>query len=199
MVKRYYITDADVKEFLRNKEQIIDSCKEKIINIKKDLENNNEMIEAVSLSSKPITDMPKGNGGIIDLSSTFERYEKKLKEREEEYKELLWYVMAKEEAVRRVWACLYLLNDPYYWIMNKLYVEGNLYAAVEYDYGKSHKQFETKRKEAIESILDLYYHCDMTTDQMILKANSITHNDVFIKSKSKENEMEQLNLEDMFG
>lgn len=199
MTERYFITDADVKIYLRSKDQIIDGCKEKILNIKKDLRNNNELIEAVSLKSKTISDMPRGNGGKEDLFTTFLKYEKKLREREAEYKMLMWYVMEKEEAVRRVWACFYLLDDPYYWILKKLYVEGNLYAAVEVDFGKSHKQFETKRKEAIDSILDMYYHSDMPTEQMCIKAENKFHDDSFIKRQSKGEEMQQLNLEDMFG
>ena len=87
------------------------------------------------------------------------QYNRQICNRNEEIRKIMWELVEEEDSISRLWACFYALNDPFYSILNALYVENQLYQAVENNFDMSHKTFEKYRQRGIELLL-LFYNSD---------------------------------------
>lgn len=164
---RLTIDNKTVIDILRNREQKLHSIHNKIYDIKKDVSDTDDIIMMVSLASKTVSDMPKGTGSHAGLEQTYEKYQKKLKERQEVSNVIMWNLILQEERIERVWHAYLALDDPYYSIVDKMYVHGEKYEAVEKESGYSRQVFEKYRKEAIRLIV-LFYNSDKTDADLMM-------------------------------
>lgn len=149
------ISENEVKDILKNKETMLNSIHEKLFMVRHDLMQHREIIEMVCLSS-PISGVSGPKGVHKDLSDVYEKYQNTLNRRRTEYKALFRQMVRKEDKINRVWGAFLTLDDPYYWILNELYVHNRLYTDVESCSGMSHRIFEEKRKDGIRQIIRLY-------------------------------------------
>lgn len=149
------ITENEVKKILKNKETMINSLRGKFFSVRHDLMQQREVIEMVCLSS-PISGVAGPKGSHKDLTDVYEKYQDTLTRRRIEYKALLRQLVRQEERINRVWEAFLALEEPYYGILNALYVHNRLYSDVESCSGLSHRIFEEKRKEGIRQIIRLF-------------------------------------------
>lgn len=151
------VTEWEVKHILRNRELLRASIQDKISTIQHDIIWGNDVIEMVSLPCKQLSDVPKARNRYTDIGDVYEKYQKKLEQRQMELKQMLNLLFIKEEKIERVWGSYLALDEPYYSIVNKMYVQNELYATVEAESGYSRHVFEKYRKEAISLIERFYY------------------------------------------
>lgn len=151
------IGEAEVKDILRHKEKKIESIHRKMLSLYQELENHEEMIlSAVALPSAEINGMPGKKGGHKDLGDMLLQYKRQAYRRREELLKIMWELVEEEERINRIWACFHALQEPYYSILYELYVQSQLYEAVESNFQMSHKTFEKQRQFGIRSIIKFY-------------------------------------------
>lgn len=155
-MNRLPVTDKEVKEILQNRPKIIASIHTRMDYLSKDIVKTDDIISAVSLRSKHLSDLPTGKGGHKDIFKEFENYQSLLLRRDREYAEAIRNLIMQEERVERVWLCFNALEAEEFTILNKLYVLNELYATVEKLSGLTHPVFEKHRKSAIQNIIRLY-------------------------------------------
>ena len=191
--------EEKVKDILRTYPDKIENIRKKMLSLYKETESE-EVLSAVALPPINMSGMPGGKGNHKDLSDVLLAYKQQLYKRNEEVREMMWELTAEDEMVRRVWACFHVLDDPYYSVLNALYVENQLYAAVENSFGVSHKTFEKYRKDGIELLIRFYESGDSVSDLMrkyrCKKRNTVKKR---AAEKIKEKEYSQMNLMDMIG
>lgn len=170
-MKRITITEQEVKNILRNREILLLSIHQKMSVIEQDMEKTDDMIETMSMPANLMSGMPRSSGTQKDLGDVYRNYKKILKQRNEDYKSMYWELVLKEEMIERVWDAYMRLEEPYYSIINKMYVQSMLYAAVERESGWSRQVFEKKRKKGVRLIVDKVNHQqDEMDDILSLKA-----------------------------
>lgn len=149
------MTEQEVKEILRNRESLLISIHQKMSVIEQDMTKTDDMIEIMSMPANPISGMPRSFGKQKDLGDVYGNYKKILKQRNEDYKMMYWQLILKEELIEQVWEAYMRLEEPYYSIINRMYVQSMLYATVERESGWSRQVFEKKRKKGIQLIVDM--------------------------------------------
>ena len=149
------MTEQKVKEILRNREVLLTSIHQKMLTIEQDMAKTDDMIQTMSLPTSFLSGMPKeGSAKQKDLSDVYGNYEKILKQRNEDYKTMFLELIVQEQMIEQVWNAYMRLEEPYYSIINKMYVQSMLYATVESESGWSRQVFEKKRKKGIQLIVD---------------------------------------------
>ncbi len=148
------MTEQEVKEILRNRETLLISIHQKMSAIEQDMAKTDDMIETMSMPANSMSGMPRGSGKQKDLGDVYRNYKKILKRRNEDYRTMFLELVLKEEMIERVWEAYMRLEEPYYSIINRMYVQSMLYAAVERESGWSRQVFEKKRKKGIQLIVD---------------------------------------------
>lgn len=153
------LDEAAVKDILQNREKKIDNIHRKMISLYQELERNDEVLETVAYPKTELSGMSGGKGNNKDLGDVLLQYNRQICNRNEEIRKIMWELVEEEDSISRLWACFYALNDPFYSILNALYVENQLYQAVENNFDMSHKTFEKYRQRGIELLL-LFYNSD---------------------------------------
>lgn len=155
------VSREEVKDILRNRDQKLKSIHDKVLSLYRELSDIQEM--------RPIDVLPSagpygGDGGghtqYKDPHDVYEAYQKQVHQRRLDIREILWELKGREEAITRVWDCLYALDETYAYLLQALYVDRRLYADVEADYEKkygiSHMTFEKYRKDGLELLIRYY-------------------------------------------
>lgn len=153
------LDEAAVKDILQNREKKIENIHKKMLSLYQELGRNDEVLETVAYPKSELKGMPGGKGNHKDLGDVLFQYNHQLCNRNEEIRKIMWELVEEEDSISRLWACFYALNDPFYSILNALYVENQLYQAVENNFDMSHKTFEKYRQRGIELLL-LFYNSD---------------------------------------
>ncbi len=153
------LDEAAVKDILQNREKKIENIHKKMLSLYQELGRNDEVLETVAYPKSELKGMQGGKGNHKDLGDVLLQYNHQLCNRNEEIRKIMWELVEEEESISRLWACFYALNDPFYSILNALYVENQLYQAVENNFDMSHKTFEKYRQRGIELLL-LFYNSD---------------------------------------
>lgn len=153
------LDEAAVKDILQNREKKIDNIHRKMISLYQELERNDEVLETVAYPKTELSGMSGGKGNHKDLGDVLLQYNRQICNRNEEIRKIMWELVEEEDSISRLWACFYALNDPFYSILNALYVENQLYQVVENNFDMSHKTFEKYRQRGIELLL-LFYNSD---------------------------------------
>ena len=180
------ISEAAVKDILRNREKKIENIHKKMYSLHKELESTDEVLEAAALPAVKSDGMPGSHGTHQDLSDVYITYQKQLKDRNEEIRKIMWALVEEEERISRVFACYYALDDPYYSILNAIYVENQLYQSVENDFEMSHKTFEKNRQHAILLIIKFYESGESIADLMNRYKTTDTKRPKNIRGKKKD-------------
>lgn len=155
-MNRLPVTEKDIKKILEQREDMISAIHARLEYLNRDVSQTSDIIEAVSLRSKALSDMPKGGGGHKDLFTEYEKYHSLLDKRYHEYAVGIHQLILQEERIERVWICFNALSSDAYKILYSLYVEKELYQTVESESGLTHPIFEKKRKRAMQDIIRLY-------------------------------------------
>lgn len=151
------IDEEMVKDILRERDREIKSIHEKMLSFYQELESSDSLLEAVALPAlQKEVGMPSGKGGHKDLGDVLARYQRQLLDQDEEIRKIMWELAEQERMVNRVWACFHALEEPYYSILHRMYVENQLYQTVEAGFGMSHKTFEKHRRQGIELVIWYY-------------------------------------------
>lgn len=146
------ITERDVTEILRHKDNYISIIHRKLYTVSRDLHNTNDIILSVSLPSG----MPGRKGIPKDLEAVYEKYRIVLKQRKKDYQDMIFNLIEEEMSIVRVWMCYLTLGEPYATILDKVYVQKQLYTAAELESDIAHSTFERKRQEGIKLIMKYY-------------------------------------------
>lgn len=150
------LDEAAVKDILQNREKKIENIHKKMLSLYQELGRNDEVLETVAYPKSELKGMPGGKGNHKDLGDVLFQYNHQLCNRNEEIRKIMWELVEEEDSISRLWACFYALNDPFYSILNALYVENQLYQTVENNFDMSHKTFEKYRQRGMELLLRLY-------------------------------------------
>ena len=150
------ITERDVIEILRHKDNFISIIHRKMYTISRDLRSTNDIILSVSLPSQQMSGMPGRKGVVKDLEDTYEKYRIVLEQRKKDYQDIVFNLIEEEISIVRVWMCYLALGEPYATILDKVYVQKQLYTATEQESDMAHSTFERKRQEGIKLIMKYY-------------------------------------------
>lgn len=153
------ITPEAAKEMLSNHYRDLDAIDQKMDLLYNELaayeELKNDCIRLAALPARPEV-MTGGGGGNTDNLEVMLRYENRKRERLNEIRMQMWILSEKAEGIRRLWNCFLALQEPYYGILQQLYVKKELYAAAQCSSGMSHRGFEQARKKGLEILAELY-------------------------------------------
>jgi len=196
-MSRLPITEKQVKEILQNRSNMIAAIHTRMEYITKDIVQTDDIINAVSLRSKRLSDLPTGKGGHQDIHKAFENYKALLHRRDREYAEAIESLISQEECIERVWISFNALETEEFTILNQLYVKNQLYAVVEKESELTHPIFEKKRKSAIRNIIRLY-NSDLE-DKYIFEIIESNRNCVSKLDSNAETDNYQLSIADMIG
>lgn len=182
----YRLTEHKVKSILQNKNQILKSTRDKRLQVYEMMADTESAITSSALPSSEVNFLPSGKGNHKDIGDVLLDYRNELRRRNQELRNFLWQLSEMEEGIIRTWSCFCALPDPYYGILKSLYVENQLYQAVEQDFGHSHKTFERYRKRAIQMIIQ-YYESSMSVSQLLEAQNQDQcHTELNCKSKQSD-------------
>ena len=179
------ISEAAVKDILRNREKKINNIHKKMYALHKELGSTDDVLETAALPAIKSDGMPGARGTHQDLSDVYLSYQKQLISRNEEIRKIMWSLVEEEERISRVWACFYALDDPYYSILNSIYVENQLYQTVENDFEMSHKTFEKNRQHAVSLIIKFFESGESIADLMNRYRTTDTRKTSKTKGKKK--------------
>lgn len=159
------ITERDVIEILRHKDNFISIIHRKLYTISRDLRSTNDIILSVSLPSQQMSGMPGRKGAVKDLEDTYEKYRIVLEQRKKDYQDIVFNLIEEEMSIVRVWMCYLVLGEPYATILDKVYVQKQLYTATELESDMAHSTFERKRQEGIKLIMK-YYNSGISASEL---------------------------------
>lgn len=185
-----------VKDILRNREKRIANIHKKMLGLYEQLKRiEQDSAEMASLPGIKADGMPGAKGTHMDLSDVFFSYKRQVYDRNEEVRRLMWVLSEKEELISRVWACFYALEDPFFSILQELYVENQLYQTVEESYEMSHKTFEKYRSEGIELIIRFYESGESVADLIQRHQTEVSFHNAHKKEPKKDgNEYDQISI-----
>lgn len=192
------LSEMEIKDILRNRDQKIESIHKKMFHLYQELEHTDEIMESAAFPSTNYSGLPGGKGGHKDLGDVLLKYNRQLYNRNEEIRRIMWELVEEEDSISRLWACFYGLGDPYYSILNALYVENQLYQTVEDSFDVSHKTFEKYRQKGIELLLR-FYESDESIAKLMRRYGSEKDNSQKTgkdgkNKKQKEDTYEQISL-----
>lgn len=163
------LNEVEVKDILRNKEEKTADIRIKMSGLYQELssELDPDILSAAAVPSPGLNGLPGPKGGAHkDLNNILEKYSHMRRERSHAVQEMMCALMAAEDRINRVWACFYALGNPYFTILKALYVDNQLYQAVEEECAVSHKTFEKYRRDGIQLIIK-YYESDESTANLL--------------------------------
>lgn len=190
------LSETEIKEILRHREQKIANVHKKMISLYHELADTEGLMESASFPVPEFMGMPGGKGGHKDLGDVLLQYHRQIYNRNEEIRKIMWELSEEEESISRVWACFHALGEPYYDILYGLYVENRLYQAVEDEFPGAHKTFERYRRQGIEYLLQLYHSGESIAELMRrqVTGREITSKRMGRKREEKEQGYEQISF-----
>jgi hypothetical protein len=146
---------------------------EKVILLIKDLDRiDDDLITEKSIHAVSINMMPSAQGGVKkDLSDLIIKLQRDREERKNELYKMIRLLSDQEYMINRVWACFLALDDPYYTMLNQLYVENDLYEAVRQQFDMSPTTFERHRKKALTLIAE-YVDSQLSVSEIMSMSHS---------------------------
>lgn len=184
--------EDDMKDILRNREEKLKNIRQKMFSLYNELSDTDALVRSVAVKTAGLSGMPTGKNTHQDTGDVLLRYQGQLQERNTEIRQIMWSLAEEEESICRVWNCFYALRDPYYAILNALYVENQVYQSVKEDFGCSHKTFEKKRKEGIDLLIQ-FYESRRTAGELICQAEKTRKP----KARPQTNAYHQMSLQEL--
>lgn len=182
------ISDETIKDILRNRDIKLESIQTRMMLLYE--ETDESLLKEIVLPGSRNTGMPTAKWEKRDLSSLIQTIEHRRVERGEEIREIMWQLSEEESMINRVWVCFCALEEPYFSILQMLYVKNEKYETVEKTFDMSHKTFEKKRADGIR-LLKQYYESESSAADLMRKRFSQSKK----KSRKKTgNRYEQLTL-----
>lgn len=202
-IKRLEITEREkdvdeetIKDILRYYPEKIKNIRQKMLSLYQETESE-EVLSAVALPPINMSGMPGAKGNHKDLGDVLISYQKQIWKRNEEIREMMWQLSEEEAIIRRVWACFHVLDNPYYSILHALYVENQLYMAVESSFDMSHKTFEKYRRDGINLLIRFYESNETIPELMRKYRNKNKTQKRRKKADNQEKEYRQIDLSDL--
>jgi len=189
------MTEDRVKNILRFRNSKLKNIHQKMISLYEDANDTNSVLETVALPAQNISGMPGARGEHKDLGNVLISYQNELYRRNAEIREMMWALSQEEQSINRVWACFHVLEEPYYDILRRLYVVGELYQTVEHESGLTHSYFDKKRMEGLQLII-AYYESGESISNLMYKYRNKKKSSKKEKKKMQ-NSFQQLSLEDL--
>lgn len=189
------MTEDRVKNILRFRNSKLKNIHQKMISLYEDANDTDSVLETVALPAQNISGMPGARGEHKDLGNVLISYQNELYRRNAEIREMMWALSQEEQSINRVWACFHVLEEPYYDILRRLYVVGELYQTVEHESGLTHSYFDKKRMEGLQLII-AYYESGESISNLMYKYRSKKKSSKKEKKKMQ-NSFRQISLEDL--
>lgn len=196
-MKMTKMTEDRVKNILRFRNSKLKNIHQKMISLYEDANDTDSVLETVALPAQNISGMPGARGEHKDLGNVLINYQNELYRRNAEIREMMWALSQEEQSINRVWACFHVLEEPYYDIIRRLYVAGELYQTVEHESGLTHSYFDKKRMEGLQLIIE-YYESGESISNLMYKYRSKKKSSKKEKKKMQ-NSFQQLSLEDLMN
>lgn len=194
-MKMTKMTEDRVKNILRFRNSKLKNIHQKMISLYEDANDTDSVLETVALPAQNISGMPGARGEHKDLGNVLINYQNELYRRNAEIREMMWALSQEEQSINRVWACFHVLEEPYYDILRRLYVVGELYQTVEHESGLTHSYFDKKRMEGLQLII-AYYESGESISNLMYKYRSKKKSSKKEKKKMQ-NSFRQISLEDL--
>lgn len=194
-MKMTKMTEDRVKNILRFRNSKLKNIHQKMISLYEDANDTDSVLETVALPAQNISGMPGARGEHKDLGNVLINYQNELYRRNAEIREMMWALSQEEQLINRVWACFHVLEEPFYDIIRRLYVVGELYQTVEHESGLTHSYFDKKRMEGLQLIIE-YYESGESISNLMYKYRSKKKSSKKEKKKMQ-NSFQQLSLEDL--
>lgn len=194
-MKMIKMTEDRVKNILRFRNSKLKNIHQKMISLYEDANDTDSVLETVALPAQNISGMPGARGEHKDLGNVLISYQNELYRRNAEIREMMWALSQEEQSINRVWACFHVLEEPYYDILRRLYVVGELYQTVEHESGLTHSYFDKKRMEGLQLII-AYYESGESISNLMYKYRSKKKSSKKEKKKMQ-NSFRQISLEDL--
>lgn len=194
-IKMTKMTEDRVKNILRFRNSKLKNIHQKMISLYEDANDTDSVLETVALPAQNISGMPGARGEHKDLGNVLINYQNELYRRNAEIREMMWALSQEEQSINRVWACFHVLEEPFYDIIRRLYVVGELYQTVEHESGLTHSYFDKKRMEGLQLIIE-YYESGESISNLMYKYRSKKKSSKKEKKKMQ-NSFQQLSLEDL--
>lgn len=194
-IKMTKMTEDRVKNILRFRNSKLKNIHQKMISLYEDANDTDSVLETVALPAQNISGMPGARGEHKDLGNVLINYQNELYRRNAEIREMMWALSQEEQSINRVWACFHVLEEPYYDILRRLYVVGELYQTVEHESGLTHSYFDKKRMEGLQLIIE-YYESGESISNLMYKYRSKKKSSKKEKKKMQ-NSFRQISLEDL--
>ena len=194
-IKMTKMTEDRVKNILRFRNSKLKNIHQKMISLYEDANDTDSVLETVALPAQNISGMPGARGEHKDLGNVLINYQNELYRRNAEIREMMWALSQEEQSINRVWACFHVLEEPYYDILRRLYVVGELYQTVEHESGLTHSYFDKKRMEGLQLII-AYYESGESISNLMYKYRSKKKSSKKEKKKMQ-NSFRQISLEDL--
>lgn len=154
-MKMTKMTEDRVKNILRFRNSKLKNIHQKMISLYEDANDTDSVLETVALPAQNISGMPGARGEHKDLGNVLINYQNELYRRNAEIREMMWALSQEEQSINRVWACFHVLEEPFYDIIRRLYVVGELYQTVEHESGLTHSYFDKKGWKACSLLLNI--------------------------------------------
>lgn len=196
-MKMTKMTEDRVKNILRFRNSKLKNIHQKMISLYEDANDTDSVLETVALPAQNISGMPRARGEHKDLGNVLINYQNELYRRNAEIREMMWALSQEEQSINRVWACFHVLEEPFYDIIRRLYVVGELYQTVEHESGLTHSYFDKKRMEGLQLIIE-YYESGESISNLMYKYRSKKKSSKKEKKKMQ-NSFQQLSLEDLMN
>jgi hypothetical protein len=155
-MERVSINEDYVKEVLARHGELLQDIHKRILLLYEELGDTGSIIQSAAIKKMDLGRVGSGSRNVRDLADVMLAHQRIVKDREREVYAGLRGLMEEEEAVNRIWCCFQALPDKQRRYLERLYVEGEPYKAVEMASGVSHKTFEQARGAAIREILRMY-------------------------------------------
>lgn len=194
-MKMTKMTEDRVKNILRFRNSKLKNIHQKMISLYEDANDTDSVLETVALPAQNISGMPGARGEHKDLGNVLINYQNELYRRNAEIREMMWALSQEEQSINRVWACFHVLEEPFYDIIRRLYVVGELYQTVEHESGLTHSYFDKKRMEGLQLIIE-YYESGESISNLMYKYRSKKKSSKKEKKKMQ-NSFQQISLEDL--
>lgn len=194
-MKMTKMTEDRVKNILRFRNSKLKNIHQKMISLYEDANDTDSVLETVALPAQNISGMPGARGEHKDLGNVLINYQNELYRRNAEIREMMWALSQEEQSINRVWACFHVLEEPFYDIIRRLYVVGELYQTVEHESGLTHSYFDKKRMEGLQLIIEYYESGESISNLMYKYRNKKKSSKK--EKKKMQNSFQQLSLEDL--
>lgn len=186
------ITIDDMKYYFKNHGIILPYNQKRILELYAEMEKEDDLEQIISLKSFQYSEGTRQKE-MNDLSDVLEKVKKMQREKTLDIRAEFQTLIEENERINRLMICyraLSTINFVGHEIVRKMYLEAMTYEAVEMESGLSHKTFETKRKQAMNTI-KMLFESDYTNNQILTK---IKYMNIRVAMKPRKNQFRQLNL-----